>query len=136
MNIPASPASLAEKRSFVSLRPRRDRVSCDPRRIHMTMNGFGRAAGWCGRWSLVLVMAVGCGSASGLPGERAGADLDERTRADLSEEAPAANPFVFRVDSEPYGIRITEWAYNWLRSGHSMPSATNPIIIPGALYVN
>jgi len=100
----------------------------------MTMNGFGRAAGWCARWSLVLVMAVGCGSASGLPGERAGADLDERTGADLSEEAAAANPFVFRVDSEPYGISMKEWAYNWLRWEYSIPAATNPIIVPGADY--
>jgi len=100
----------------------------------MTMNGFGRAAGWCARWSLVLLMAVGCGSASGLPGGKAGADLDERTGADLSEEAAAANPFVFRVDSEPYGISMKEWAYNWLRWEYSIPAATNPIIVPGADY--
>jgi hypothetical protein len=72
----------------------------------MTLNGFGRAVRCWARLSLVLAMAAGCGSASDLPAQRAGADL-----AGMA----AANPRVFEIDSEPYGTNITEWAYRWTR---------------------
>ena len=89
----------------------------------MTLNGFERTrGGWVGV-SMALAMAVGCASASGVPAEGAGADLEEKA-ADLNQEANG-NPFVFRFDSEPYGISMKEWAYHWLRRMDSIPAATN-----------
>ena len=55
----------------------------------MTLNGFGRASACWARLLVVLAMAVGCGSASDLPAQRAGADLKEEA---------ADNPFVFNFD--------------------------------------
>jgi hypothetical protein len=96
----------------------------------MSLNGFGRAvAGWA-RWSMVLAMAAGCGSASDLPAERAAA----RAGAANLDDEPAANPQVFDVDSEPFGTSMKEWAFNWMRWVYSIPFATNPAIVPGADY--
>jgi len=89
----------------------------------MTLNGFGRASACWARLLVVLAMAVGCGSASDLPAQRAGVDLKEEA---------ADNPFVFNFDSEPYGTSMKEWADNWMRWEYSIPAATNPIIVAGA----
>lgn len=85
----------------------------------MTLNGF-----WCAA-AVALAMATGCGSASDAK--------TDRVEGDLTGEA-AANPQVFEVDSEPYGISMKEWAFNWMRWEYSIPAATNPMIVPGVDY--
>lgn len=61
----------------------------------MTLNRFGRAAASWARCSMVMAMAVGCGSGSTLPSQ----STDERLmahEASLREDDP--NPFVFSFD--------------------------------------
>ena len=89
----------------------------------MTLNGVARAAASRARLSVVLAVAVGCGSAPGLSPR--GADRNEKAEA---------NPQVFAVDSNPYGTSMKEWAYNWMRWEYSIRAATNPMIVAGVDY--
>jgi hypothetical protein len=98
----------------------------------MTLACFGRTTASWVRFSMVMTMAVGCGSGSGLPAQ----GTDDRLvagEANLREEDDP-NPFVFSFDSHPYGISMKEWAYNWMRWEYSIPAATNPTIVAGADY--
>lgn len=98
------------------------------------MTLFGRAAAGWARCSMVMAMAAGCGSGSGLPSQR----TDERLmahEASLREEDDP-NPFVFTFDSHRYGISMKEWAFNWMRWEYSIPAATNPTVVAGATTIN
>lgn len=77
----------------------------------MALDRFGRAPASWARCSLVMAMAVGCGSGSSLLSQA----TDERRmahEASLGEEDDP-NPFVFSFDSHAYGISMKEWAFNW-----------------------
>jgi hypothetical protein len=99
----------------------------------MTLTGPGRAAAGWARLSLVVAISVGCGSASDPGAQRGGVILNGKAGPDLIESS-VANPQVFAVDSAPYGTRMKEWAYNWMRWVYSIPAATNPILVAGADY--
>jgi hypothetical protein len=93
----------------------------------MSLNRFGHAAASWARCSMVMAMAVGCGSGSSLPSQ----STDERLMAQEASlrEEDDPNPFVFTFDSYPYGISMKEWAFNWMRWVYSIPAATNPTIV-------
>lgn len=96
----------------------------------MKLNRCGRAAAsWAG-CSVVMVLAVGCGSGSSLPSQ----STDERPMAHEPSlgEKHDPNPFVFTFDSHPYGVSMKEWAFNWMRREHSGPAATTPTIVAEA----
>jgi hypothetical protein len=100
----------------------------------MTLNGSWRAATVRAQFSTMLAMALTCGC--GMP--VATAD-DQEAITEAGSQAGHGhdrnpNPQLFEIDSHPYGIRMQEWAYNWMRWEYSIAAATNPTIVPGASY--
>jgi hypothetical protein len=55
------------------------------------------------------------------------------SESSLSDD-DSSNPQLFEKDSQPYGISMKEWAFNWMRWVYSIPAASNPVIVAGVDY--